>query len=53
MPGDLPQIFEDPPKISLNLETAKYIGYNPPVEILVAADEIFQKTEKPEPNHKK
>jgi ABC-type uncharacterized transport system substrate-binding protein len=46
MPGDSP-------KISLNLETAKYIGYNPPVEILVAADEIFQKTEKPEPNHKK
>lgn len=46
-PGDLPQIFEDPPKISLNLETAKYIGYNPPVEILVAADEIFRKIEKP------
>lgn len=47
-PGDLPQIFEDPPKISLNLETAKTIGYNPPIEILVAADEIFRKIEKPD-----
>jgi len=45
-PGDLNQIFEDPPQISLNLETAKLIGYNPPIEILVAADEIFQNSEK-------
>lgn len=46
-PGDLPQVFEDPPKISLNLETATRIGYNPSVEILVAADEIYKTIESP------
>lgn len=41
-PGTLPMIFEDPPKIAINLSTAMEIGYDAPVDILVAADEIFQ-----------
>ena len=47
-PGDLPQVFEDPPQLSLNLETAIMIGYTPSVEILVAADEIFKTIERPQ-----
>jgi hypothetical protein len=39
---DLPQLFEDPLRIALNLKTASTIGYNPPVEILIVADEIFE-----------
>jgi ABC-type uncharacterized transport system substrate-binding protein len=40
-PGDLSQLFEDPPKLSLNLETARRVGYTPSLEIMVAADEIY------------
>ena len=40
-PGDLGQIFEDPPKIAINLSTAQIIGYDPPVDILSVADEIY------------
>ncbi|MFH0785609.1 MAG: ABC transporter substrate binding protein [Pseudomonadota bacterium] len=40
-PRDLPMLFEDPPKIALNLKTAIKIGFDPPVDILAAADEIF------------
>jgi len=47
-PRELPQIFEDPPKISINLAAAKIIGYDPPVDILGAADEIYQEIEKSE-----
>jgi len=38
---DLPQIFEDPPRIAVNLKTAAIIGYNPPMDILSVADEIY------------
>jgi len=44
-PRELKQVFESPPKIAINLETAELIGYDPPVDILGAADEIFQKIE--------
>ncbi len=40
-PRQLPQRFENPPKIALNLKTAQSIGYDPSVDILGAADEIF------------
>jgi ABC-type uncharacterized transport system substrate-binding protein len=43
-PRDLDQVFEDPPKIAINLKTAIEIGYDPPVDILGAADEIYQTT---------
>jgi len=41
-PRDLNQIFEDPKKIALNLKTALLIGYDPPVDVLGAADEIYE-----------
>ena len=42
LPRQLTQIYEEPPKIAINLKTAEIIGYDPPVDILAAADEIFQ-----------
>jgi len=41
MPNELDQLFEEPPKIAINLKTAELIGFDPPVIILGAADEIF------------
>jgi len=41
-PRQLTQLYEEPPKIAINLKTAEIIGYDPPVTILAAADEIFQ-----------
>ncbi|MDH3689605.1 MAG: ABC transporter substrate-binding protein [Gammaproteobacteria bacterium] len=40
-PNDLNQLFEEPPKIAINLKTAEAIGFDPPIVILGAADEIF------------
>ena len=47
MPGQLPQLFEEPPKIAINMKTAELIGFNPPVDILLAADEIYQDIDSP------
>ncbi|MBF0224439.1 MAG: ABC transporter substrate-binding protein [Desulfobacterales bacterium] len=44
-PRELPQLFADPPKIAINLATAEIIEYDPPVDILGAADEIYQEIE--------
>ena len=41
-PRDLPQLFEDPPRIALNLKTALDIGWDPPFNILSSADEIYE-----------
>ena len=49
-PRDIDQIFEEPPKIAINLKTAEVIGYNPPVDVMLAADEIFQEIEAPPEN---
>jgi len=46
-PRKLPQLFEEPPKIAINIKTAEIIGFDPPVDILLAADEIFREIEKP------
>jgi len=46
-PRDLEQLFEDPPRIAINLKVAKIIKYDPPVDILSSADEIYQEIEKP------
>lgn len=46
-PRDLGQVFEDPPKIAINLKTCETIGFDPPVDVLGAADEIFQRIETP------
>jgi ABC-type uncharacterized transport system substrate-binding protein len=40
-PRQLPQIWEDPMSIALNLETARRIGFDPPVVELLAADEVY------------
>lgn len=40
-PRSLPILFEDPSKIAINLKTCMMIGFDPPVDILGAADEIF------------
>jgi len=45
--GDLPMVYEEPSKLSLNLETAGHIGYTPPVEVLVAADKLIKSTSRP------
>ena len=47
-PGDLPQKFESPLKIVINLESAKKIGFRFPLDILAGAFEIHETIEKPE-----
>ena len=46
-PRELNQLFEAPPKIAINLKTAEVIGFDLPVDVLVAADEIYQEIENP------
>jgi hypothetical protein len=41
-PRQLSQLWIDPPKIALNLATARIIGFDPPVDILLAADEVYE-----------
>jgi ABC-type uncharacterized transport system substrate-binding protein len=41
-PNALDQVFEEPKKIAINLKTAVAIGYDPPIEVLGAADEIYE-----------
>lgn len=47
-PRKISQLFEGPPKIAINLKTAEIIGYDPPVDVLSAADEIFEDISLPE-----
>ncbi len=46
-PRQLDQVFEGPPKIAINLRTSALIGFDPPVDTLGAADEIFQEITNP------
>ena len=46
-PNQLLQLFEEPPKIAINLKTAEAIGFNPPIVLLGAADEIFNEIVNP------
>lgn len=41
-PRALNQIWRAPGKIALNLKSAQIIGFDPPVDILMASDEIFE-----------
>ncbi|MFT6984448.1 MAG: ABC-type uncharacterized transport system substrate-binding protein [Psychromonas sp.] len=41
-PGAIPLIFEEPLKIAINLKSAKIVGFNPPLLLLGAADEIYR-----------
>ncbi len=40
-PNQLDQHFQEPPKIALNLKTAEVIGFDPPIVLLGATDELF------------
>ena len=40
-PNQLNQLYEEPPKIALNLKTAEVIGFDPPLVLLGATDEFF------------
>ncbi|MCA1743989.1 MAG: ABC transporter substrate-binding protein [Desulfonatronovibrio sp.] len=40
-PGSLEQRWAAPSKIAINLKTAEIIGFDPPFDVLVAADEIY------------
>ncbi len=40
-PNQLEQLFEEPPKIAINLASAELIGFDPPLVLLGAADEVF------------
>ncbi len=44
-PRDLPQVFESPAQIAINLETAKKIGFFIPTDILAGAKEIHKHIE--------
>ncbi|MCP4022598.1 MAG: ABC transporter substrate-binding protein [Desulfobacteraceae bacterium] len=41
-PRQLEQVFEGPPKVAINLKTAEIIGFDPPMVLLGAADEMFK-----------
>ena len=43
-PRKLPILLDDLPQIVINLETASKIGFDPPVDILSAADEVYMET---------
>lgn len=47
-PRQLNMVFEDPPKLAINLKTAKIIGYDPPIDVLGASDEIYGDLSQPE-----
>ncbi len=47
-PRQLEQVFRDPLKIAINLETARIIGYDPSMDVLGLMDEPYDKIEKPE-----
>ncbi|ULQ59728.1 hypothetical protein K7I13_14945 [Brucepastera parasyntrophica] len=40
-PRELPQIFESIPSVAINLATAKTIGFNVPVDIIINSDEVY------------
>jgi ABC-type uncharacterized transport system substrate-binding protein len=41
-PRDLEQLFEDPPRIAINLKSAQTIGYDPAIDVLGFSDEVFE-----------
>ncbi len=40
-PRDLEQRWTTPAKIAINLETARRIGFKPPVDLMLAGDEVY------------
>jgi len=50
LPNQLNQLFEEPPKIALNLKTAEIIGFDPPIVLMGATDEFFEEIKVDLPN---
>ena len=46
-PRQLDQVFEGPPKVAINLKTAQIIGFDPPMVLLGAADELYSEITPP------
>lgn len=46
-PNQLVKLFEEPPKIAINLKTAEIIGFDPPIVLLGATDEIYNSIASP------
>ncbi len=42
IPRDIEQKWTAPPKIAVNLRTSEIIGFNPPFDVLAAADEMYE-----------
>lgn len=41
--GQLDRIYETPPKIAINIDTAEKIEFDPPAKFLIKADEVYPK----------
>lgn len=41
LPRELSQIWVSPAEIAINLKTAEIIGFDPPIDILLASDEVY------------
>ncbi|MBT3176273.1 MAG: hypothetical protein HOG03_07060 [Desulfobacula sp.] len=52
-PRELIMVDNAPPKITFNLHAASKIGFDPPIDILAASDNIFQEITLPEDRLKK
>ena len=46
-PNQLDQMFQEPAKIAINLKTSEIIGFDPPMVLLGAADEIYHEITPP------
>jgi ABC-type uncharacterized transport system substrate-binding protein len=40
-PRHVPYVYEHPPRIMLNMDVSRIVGYRPPFDILLVADEIY------------
>lgn len=47
LPRSLTQRYSSPPKIALSLAAAERIGFDPPVDLLLASDEIYDRILEP------
>ncbi|WP_315981164.1 hypothetical protein [Aliamphritea spongicola] len=41
-PNQLPQLFVEPVRMAVNLKSAELVGYQPPLLLLGASDEIYR-----------
>ncbi|MFY0478461.1 ABC transporter substrate binding protein [Achromobacter marplatensis] len=48
LPQKISQIWSDPARIALNLKTMRQVGLDPPMSLLLAADDIFEQDDPPQ-----